>query len=211
MSNYQENAVFLAKLSPIHKKKLIDNGILYNKASEQGKIERYSRGLTSHSIHVWWARRPHSTMRSLIFCNLVNADNSNGPEIFDKLGTSVLADEELIFNARSVITDTNSQTPKLLDMFGGGGTIPAEACALGTDTYSIDNNQLSVFIQKANLEYSKRLKKDEIYSVVKESGEKVLKILERETEILFPNRSKAIINYIWTYSVNCQYCSYKYW
>ncbi|GAG85903.1 unnamed protein product, partial [marine sediment metagenome] len=50
--------------------RLIDKGLLHYEASLSGFKERYSRGKTSHTIHVWWARRPHSAMRALVFASL---------------------------------------------------------------------------------------------------------------------------------------------
>ncbi|MCR5372335.1 MAG: DUF1156 domain-containing protein [Solobacterium sp.] len=43
-----------------------------------GYNERYHRGETSHTIHVWWARRPHSAMRSLVFSSVCK-DKSESP------------------------------------------------------------------------------------------------------------------------------------
>lgn len=60
------------QLSPIPngiEKRLVDNGMLHYEASVAGFNERYRRGETSHTIHVWWARRPHSAMRSLVFAS----------------------------------------------------------------------------------------------------------------------------------------------
>ena len=50
--------------------RLIDTGMLHFESSVAGYNERYHRGETSHTIHVWWARRPHSAMRSLVFSSL---------------------------------------------------------------------------------------------------------------------------------------------
>src|ERR1039458_2920195 len=47
--------------------RLIDEGMMHYEASVAGFAERYRRGETSHTVHVWWARRPHSAMRSLVF------------------------------------------------------------------------------------------------------------------------------------------------
>ena len=46
--------------------RFIDSGMLHFEASLAGFNERYRRGETSHTVHVWWARRPHSAMRALL-------------------------------------------------------------------------------------------------------------------------------------------------
>ncbi|KDC75278.1 PF06634 family protein, partial [Bordetella bronchiseptica MBORD632] len=50
--------------------RLIDEGLSFYEASLAGKAERYGRGETPHTIHVWWARRPHSAMRALVYAAL---------------------------------------------------------------------------------------------------------------------------------------------
>ncbi|CFM01322.1 DNA methylase [Bordetella pertussis] len=51
--------------------RLIDEGLSFYEASLAGKAERYGRGETPHTIHVWWARRPHSAMRALVYAALL--------------------------------------------------------------------------------------------------------------------------------------------
>ena len=62
---------------PEKDERLIDTGMLHYESSVAGYNERYHRGETSHTIHVWWARRPHSAMRSLVFASLRQRIMSN--------------------------------------------------------------------------------------------------------------------------------------
>ncbi len=115
-------------------------------ASEIGFAERYSRGKTSHTVHVWWARRPHSAMELLVKEVLRRTPRKNSPAV--------------------------------LDLFGGGGTIPIEVANAGGHAYSIDCNPLSIFIQKSLLEWSQtafnKIGKRRVLELLHSSGHRVL-------------------------------------
>jgi putative DNA methylase len=51
------------------------------------------------------------------------------------------------------------KAPKVLDPFGGGGSIPLEALRLGCEVYSNDYNPVAVLIQKCTLEYPPKFRK----------------------------------------------------
>ena len=134
----------ISEISENCEARLVDSGMLHYEASVAGYNERYLRGETSHTIHVWWARRPHSAMRSLVFASLSKDTSKNAASIMAALAMN--NNKEIQETARDIIKRGYNSSPKVLDMFGGGGTIPFEAKKLGADTYSIDANQLSVFI-----------------------------------------------------------------
>ena len=50
----------------------------------------------------------------------------------------------------------NGHSPKVLDMFAGGGAIPLEAMRLGCEATAIDYNPVAWFILKCTLEYPQR-------------------------------------------------------
>jgi len=199
--------------------RLIDVGLLHYEASIAGFAERYGRGETSHTIHVWWARRPHTAMRALTFASLCKDTSQSSLEVMRNLSQSGSATHFLIEKARGLISKGYNSTPKLLDMFGGGGTIPLEALRLGADTYSIDSNQLSVFIQKCNLVYSQRTDNEQIASLIEETGRRVIDKLTIEIAPLFPIRKPELVGYskrssfayFWTYSTLCENCGFKYY
>ncbi|MBC6414658.1 MAG: DUF1156 domain-containing protein [Chromatiales bacterium] len=190
-------------------KRLIDAGLLYHEASIAGNSERYRRGETSHTIHVWWARRPHTAMRSLIYATVCKNISKQTLEIMNTLSMSY-RDEMIIKKARSSIVKGYSYIPKVLDMFGGGGTIPYEALNLGLDSYSIDSNELSVFIQRANFQYLHDADIDNLADILAQSGKRILKDLKDLTDPIFPKRiredGKVTTNYLWTYSYPCGKC-----
>lgn len=59
----------LAPLEPGEERR-IDAGSIHLEASLTGLSERYRRGRTPHTVHVWWARRPHVAMRELVLAAL---------------------------------------------------------------------------------------------------------------------------------------------
>ena len=104
-------------------KRLIDFGLLYHEASLAGYSERYQKGETSHTVHVWWARRPHRTMRSLTYATVAKDLSRKSLKIMNNLSLSH-NDEAIIEKARSSILKGYTHTPKVLDMFGGGEPFP---------------------------------------------------------------------------------------
>src|SRR5690625_567833 len=197
-----------------NKKRLIDNGMLHLEASLAGNAERYGRGNTSHTIHVWWARRPHSAMRALSFASLSKDNSFNSLELLKKLST--YSDEELLEKSEKELLLQYKEAPKMLDMFGGGGTIPLEGSNIGAKAYSLDSNELSVFIQQANLVYSQDLNGNDAEKLIDISGKRVLNQLTKDSNILFPLRNKKLnekipYGHFWTYSYNCLNCNYKFY
>jgi len=200
--------------------RLIDKGLLQYEASVAGCAERYGHGETSHTIHVWWARRPHTAMRALVFAALCKNTSENAEKLLSELGLSTLISDRVVNKARTFLSDQYESPPRILDMFGGGGTIPFESLNLGAETYAIDANELSVFIQKCNLVYSQKTPSEKnIQLLLNKSGERILNQLRKETGPLYPlrkprsvfNDNGNVFGYLWTYSKLCQECGYKYY
>jgi putative DNA methylase len=119
-----------------------------------------------------------------------------------------------IENARYLLETDYERPPRVLDMFGGGGTIAAEAAALGTQSFSIDANELSVFIQQCNLIYSQEVDTPQIPFLLRQAGDRILQRLKDESEILYPRRAASrfssddsVFAYFWSYSAKCADCS----
>lgn len=192
--------------------RLLDSGMLHYEASLAGFAERYSRGETSHTIHVWWARRPHSAMRALVFAALSKDTSAEAYDLLKRL--SVNPTHDTLSTVRMMLKAQYNGQPRVLDMFGGGGTIPLESSNIGAKTYSIDSNQLSVFIQKCNLVYSQGIDKTNVITILKAAGTRVLNNLTTYTEPLFPLRSDGLQSpfaYLWTYSMKCPNCGFKFY
>jgi putative DNA methylase len=156
-------------------------------------------------------------MRALVFASLCKDTSDEALELLKDLSLS--NNEATIQKARRMIAAQYSEPPRLLDMFGGGGTIPVEASNLGASTYAIDANQLSVFIQRCNLIDSQCAPGKDIIKILRSSGQHVLLQLTQETAALFPLRQEHLIGpdtlsplgYIWTYVKVCDGCGYRFY
>ena len=198
---------------------MIDAGWLHSTASAAGLAERYGRGETSHTIHVWWARRPHRAMRALVFAALCRAVDTPAGNILRRIGLSLTPADKAVDDARALIASRYDPPPRLLDMFGGGGTIAFEAMNMGARTHALDANLLSVFIQKCNLIYSQKIDpRENIQRRLRASGTRVLNQLREETGPLYPLRNPGkmkdpggVSAYLWTYSYCCPACGYRFY
>lgn len=190
--------------------RLIDTGMLHYESSVAGYNERYHRGETSHTIHVWWARRPHSAMRLLVFSSLCKDKSDTATTTMSQLAMS--CDDTIVNEASKMLRSQYEETPKVLDMFGGGGTIPFEAKRLGLDSYSIDSNQLSVFIQRCNMLYADSIDLTQAQKKIEKIGTEILFNLKARTDWLYPLRketSEDVFGYVWTYRITCPHCGHR--
>ena len=162
-----------------YRKKLIEVALPMddiNKACSHEKMP----GIGPHprGLHLWWARRPLSAARAVIFAQMVD-DPSSLPELseddvlrererlFDIIRELVkwenTANEEVLEKARAEIRKSWSRTcietgedpnqiPAFHDPFAGGGAIPLEAQRLGLEVYASDLNPVAVLINKAMIE-----------------------------------------------------------
>lgn len=196
--------------------RLIDEGLSFYEASLAGKAERYGRGETPHTIHVWWARRPHSAMRALVYAALRAPADKRAAARLSELGATPVPQPGLLAEAAAELAGQYGGAPRVLDMFGGGGTIAFEAALLGCDAHSIDVNELAVFLQQANLTYGATLDHGLLKQLAHRHGQAVLQRLARRTETLYPLRGRLAsqaekpIVYLWTYRHACPQCGYAY-
>ena len=157
-----------------YKKKLIEVAIPLAKINEESAREKSIRHGHPSTLHLWWARRPLASARAVLFAQLVD-DPSAHPDrfpteedqhrerlrLFDIIERLVpweaTMDERVIAEAHAeIVRSCDGDLPKVLDPFGGGGTIPLESLRLGLPTYSGDLNPVAVLIQRAMLEIPQR-------------------------------------------------------
>jgi putative DNA methylase len=198
----------LAPLPSKARRTLLDHGLLAFEASQAGFSERYRRGETPHTVHVWWARRPYSAMRALVYASLCDGASEDDLATMTELCASSSAPPLILAAARAAIARQFREPPKVLDMFGGGGTIPFEASLLGAEAYSIDSNELSVFVQKCLLGVVGKAG-SALPELVRAAGDRVLHRLTDVTAPLYPQRGK-VFGYLWTYSYPCRACGYRF-
>ncbi|RKF24685.1 DUF1156 domain-containing protein [Micromonospora globbae] len=129
------------------------------------------------SLHIWWARRPHTAARAVLFAQLVD-DPSARPEEFPTDEAQRAERERLhalirrmsvweaswndpsVWTAahREIVKSSDGNPPRIFDPFAGGGTIPLEAQRLGLEAYASDLNPVAVLINKALVEIPPRFR-----------------------------------------------------
>ena len=216
-------------------KRFIEESFPVKEISEQAAYEKNVRSGNISTIHIWWSRKPLSLSRATNYAALIS--NPDNPKDLNKIRNEIIDfstweksnDKTLINKARVQIYQNHSgQPPKVLDPFGGGGSIPLECLRLGCETYSNDLNPLAVLIQKCTLEYPQKYCKSgvvekEIEDFGKKNKQKIKvdNILSeevtkwsdwiyveasKELSEYFPPESKTAfpIGYYWMRTLHCQ-------
>ena len=94
-------------------------------------------------VHYWPAHRPITASRAAIYAALVPASNSDAErQEASSFVTRLAACEPAPGVAREACEHVRKvhggQTPKVLDLFAGGGAIPLEAARLGYESHALD-------------------------------------------------------------------------
>lgn len=155
------------------KKKLIETGIPLKKINEESAREKSLRHGLPSTLHLYWARRPLATTRSVLFAQLVD-DPSAHPDRFptqeaqdtergrlhrlmERLARwENIGDADLYREANRLITESCGGGVAVLDPFAGGGSIPLEAQRLGVESHASDLNPLPVILNKALIDFPAR-------------------------------------------------------
>src|SRR5215831_12584471 len=82
--------------------------------------------------------------------HLVRWENSNNPDYIDPARKLITAAHKLLH------PDTDGDTPRVLDPFAGGGSIPLEALRLGCEAHAIDLNPVAHLIELCTLIYPQK-------------------------------------------------------
>lgn len=155
----------------VQKRKLIEVAlpleVINTESAHEKSVPRKGHPAT---LHLWWARRPLSAARALLFAQLVD-DPSSRPEEFsseslqraerERLHGLIerlakwenTTDTKLMAEAYAEISRSNDgKPPVIVDPFAGGGTIPLEAQRLGLEVQASDLNPVAVLINKSLIE-----------------------------------------------------------
>ena len=142
------------------KKRFIEWNLPLAEISGESAREKSIRHGHPSTLHTWWARRPLSSSRATNFAALIDLPKEIKKrneliQLIKKISTweSVKnGNNENIRLAQDIIKNHWGECPpKVLDPFGGGGSIPLEAFRLGCDIYVNDYNPVAVFIEKATI------------------------------------------------------------
>lgn len=157
-----------------YKKKLIEVALPLGTLNREAVREKNVRMGHPSTLHLWWARRPLSIARIVLFASLVD-DPSAHPDRFPTLESQAEErhrlfgiveelvrwensnNQQVLAAARAeIIASCDGELPNILDPFSGGGTIPLEAQRLGLPSYGGDLNPVAVLISKALVEVPPR-------------------------------------------------------
>jgi putative DNA methylase len=177
--------------------------------SEEARKEKNGRPPT-FEMHYWWTRKPLIAARTAILGAML-------PKDFDKTEFKKLIG--LNKNKRSHNYDINTKklkehykkiwgtkSPKILDPFAGGGSIPFEAMRMGAETYCMDYNPIAYSILKGTLEYPQFYGK-ELINDVESWIDWTFKKTKEELENLYPlHNGKEVAAYIYAWIVKCPFC-----
>ena len=174
----------MEEASPFLRRKLIEVALPLDAINEAAAHEKMP-GIGAHprGLHQWWARRPLSAARAVLFAQLVD-DPADWPERFPTK-TEQNAERERLFGilrklvqwknttdegvleaARAEIRESwrrnraesaqGEELPPFFDPFAGGGAIPLEAQRLGLAARAADLNPVAVLITKTMIEIPPR-------------------------------------------------------
>ena len=183
------------------KRRLIGEIFPVKEVSKESAREKSIRHGHISTLHLWWARRPLASSRTTIYASLV--DPPKNIEEWKKKNDLIIKlskwenslNHNIINQAQTEILDKNGGIPpRILDPFGGGGSIPLEALRLGCETYSSDVNPVAILIQKCILEFPQKFNnkfKDEGFAH-KHAENTLVKDLEKWSNWVFDKASKEI-------------------
>jgi putative DNA methylase len=137
---------------------LIEEELPLAEVNTQSAREKSLRHGHISTMHLWWARRPLSMSRAVVFASLA-ADP--GDEDRRPLLETIAQAAKFEASSGSAVSDLREflreswpdRPPKVLDCFAGGGAIPLEAARLGCETTATDINPVAYLIQRCVLEY----------------------------------------------------------
>jgi putative DNA methylase len=187
-----------------------------------------------HAIHTWFARRPLSACRAATFAALVNAPATEAgrDELLDLIVKSLPAKapqtrKKIFKEMRRRIRETfEGRTPRVLDPFAGGGSLPLEAARLGCETYAQDLNPNAVLTLLGTVDYPIRFaetqfplppRTEDLFSTaeavprtgnlvqaVEAWGAWVLELVRRRLAPYYPSEAgETVIAYFWAKTVQC--------
>jgi len=210
-------------------KRFIEESFPVKEVSAESAREKHIRHGHISTLHIWWARRPLASSRSTAYAALTPAPKDI--DEWDKKRQFIIElskwenslNPQLLQRARKEILEANGGVPpKVLDPFGGGGSIPLEALRLGCETYSNDLNPVAVLIQKCTLEYPQKYgrptegsddgllfgkaMRNPLLEDVKKWGEWVLAEAKKELGRFYPEEEGGSIpvGWIWARTIPCQ-------
>ncbi|MHC1765886.1 MAG: DUF1156 domain-containing protein [Verrucomicrobiia bacterium] len=141
-------------------------------------------------VHYWPARRPLSVSRAAIYAALVPApktesERERASKFLAKLAAYDVAISEVAEAVAQIRGFHAGRTPKVLDVFSGGGAIPLEAARLGCEAHAVEYNPVAHLIELCTLVYPQQFGSG-LADEVDRWGKRVLASLKKATGDLYP-------------------------
>lgn len=153
--------------------KLIEVALPLKAINEATAAEKRTTARLAHpaKLHQWWARRPLTASRAILFAQLVD-DPSAHPEAFPT-NESIETERQRLFEVLVGLLDLNGPSDDALrrasveiersnaggitvvDPFAGGGAIPIEAQRLGMNVGASDLNPVAVLLNRLMLDQTR--------------------------------------------------------
>ena len=204
-------------------RRLIEDTFPIDEVSIQSLIGKRTHYGNISSLHIWWARRPLEASRVTSFAALISSKNKKNDlknndflirlsKAGPKPNLNLLKDAEI-----KILKENNGKTPKILDPFGGGGSIPLENLRLGCETFTFDVNPVATLIQKCTLEFPLKFSSNKItkksksnfdlVTDVKKWSEFLINEVGKEIEKFYTTKNQNLISsYIWSKTIICPSC-----
>ena len=193
-------------------RRFIEESFPVKEVSVESAKEKNIRHGHISTLHIWWARRPLASSRATNYAALIPAPKNDNDWhktrdfIINLCKWENSNNKFLLEKARKDILDAyGGVPPKVLDPFGGGGSIPLEALRLGCETYSNDLNPVAVLIQKCTLEYPQKYG-PKLVDDVEKWGNWVLEKAREELAEFYPREKDGSVpvGFIWARTIPCQ-------
>lgn len=197
--------------------------------SVEAANEKYLRKGNIQSLHIWWARRPLAASRATVYASLIPPPTSEDEWEKQKDFIINLSKWENSTNLsfiekakEKILNFYGGVPPKVLDPFGGGGSIPLECLRLGCDTYTNDYNPVAVLIQNCTIKIPQKYgvnedsnsswgdisvpSKKQLVTDIINWAEWILNQAKIEIGHLYPPDSDGYIpvGYLWARTIPCQ-------
>lgn len=150
--------------------RLIEHWMPIASISQESQREKHLRKGHLSTLHQWWSRKPLVASRAAVFGALAASIPALQPteDEADSFVSRLCRWEleaETLDQARRYIKEARGHTPKVLDPFSGGGSIPLEALRLGCDVVANDLNPVSHLLLQCTLEYPHQWQEELIEAV----------------------------------------------
>lgn len=144
-------------------RRLIEEELPLKAVNAESAREKSLRHGHISTMHIWWAPRPLSMSRAVVFGTLLPdpGDAAKRKQILNLMAQASPFEEATNPRRIGMLREFLAKAypdgpPKVLDCFAGRGSIPLEALRLGCDTTAIDLNPVAHLIEKCVLEYPQR-------------------------------------------------------